>query len=141
MGDYWLWWTTWNIFRAALRWVEDALITTREPILISRFLNIAKRYWQKVEPDLAESLLGSSAIIGWQKALPLFDRVEQTLAASEEVKETARDYREFVLLYPHRWLPEPEEPEAQPANESSQLVQRALQAAFGQLTPATVSPT
>lgn len=135
VADYWLGSVTWNIFRAALSWVEDALITTREPILISRYLNIAKRYWQKVEPDLAQSLLSSSAIIGWQKALPLFDRVEQSLAASQEVKETARDYRKFVLLYPHRWLPEPE-PEELPAKESQRLAQsmsRRMQPALGSL--------
>ena len=139
VADYWLGSVTWNIFRAALYWVEDALMKTREPILISRYLNIAKRYWQKVEPDLAQSLLSASAMIGRQKALPLLESVEEHPEASEEVKETARHYRKYVLKYPERWLPEPEVPEEQSANESGQLVQRALQVAFGQLTPVTAN--
>jgi hypothetical protein len=133
VAEYWVWWVTYDIEKAALKWVEDALMKTRERILISRFLNIAKRYWQKVQPPMAQSLLSSSAIIGWQKALPLFLSVEQNLAASEAVKETARDYREFVLDYPHRWLPEPQDKEELSANERLQLAQRRIPPALGQL--------
>ena len=106
VAEYWLWWMTWDIEKIVLNWVEDALMATREPILISRFLLIASRYWPKIEPRFAQSLLRRSAMIGWQKALPLFDSVEQHPNASQEVKETVRNYREFVLDNPEEWLPD-----------------------------------
>ena len=45
-------------------------------------------------------------MIGWQEALPLFDRVEQHPNATEEIKETVRNYREFVLNNRDDWLPD-----------------------------------
>lgn len=109
VGEYWVWWVTKSIEKATLNWVEDALMKTRDLILISRFLHIAERYWQKIKPRLAQSLLSASAMIGRQKALPLFERVEQNANAPEEVKETARDYRQFVLDNPEKWLPDADE--------------------------------
>ena len=135
VGQYWLWWITRDIERAALRWVEDAFGKNRDLILISRFLLIVERNWQKIEPDLAQSLLSSSAIIGWQKALPLFERVQQNPLASEEVKETARDYHRFVLKYPQNWLPEAEEQEESPQSKRVATAQPA----FGQLAWGTTS--
>ena len=105
VAEYWVWWLTHDIEEAALYWVEDALITTREPILTSRFLHIVSRYWQKIEPRFAQSLLRRCAMIGWQRALPLFERVEQNPKASEAVKETVRNYREFVLIIPTNGCP------------------------------------
>jgi hypothetical protein len=133
VADYWLWWVTWDIEEAALYWVQRALMKTRIPILISRFLNIAKRYWQKIEPRFAQSLLSRSAMIGQQKALPLLESVEQHPYANEEVKETARHYRKYVLNFPEGWLPEPEYPEKWPTNESQRFTQRRMQPALGQL--------
>ncbi|MGB0386651.1 MAG: hypothetical protein ACPGWR_17715 [Ardenticatenaceae bacterium] len=135
VGEYWVWWITWDIEDAALDWVEDALMKTRDLILISRFLQIASRYWQKIEPRFAQSLLGASAMIGRQKALPLLERVEQHPNASKALKETARDYREFVLDNREKWLPDSD------ANQERlpevQGHKRALllrpQPAFGQL--------
>jgi hypothetical protein len=75
VAQYWIWWITWEIERVALNWVEDALMKTREPILISRFLYMVEHYWEKVDPGLASSLLSASAIIGMQKELPLFEYV------------------------------------------------------------------
>jgi len=94
--------------------VEDALMATREPVLISRFLHITSRYWQKIEPRFAQSLLGASAMIGWQKALPLFESVEQHPEASQAVKETVRNYRRFVLKHPEKWLPDSDPPKKWP---------------------------
>ncbi len=106
IAEYWIWWVTRDIQGAALRWVESALYKTREPILISRYLLIVSRYWQKIEPRFAQSLVGGSAMIAWQKALPLFDSVEADPNASQAVKETARNYRQFVLNNREDWLPE-----------------------------------
>ena len=106
VAEYWIWWVTRDIEGAALRWVESALYKTREPILISRYLLIVSRYWQKIEPRFAQSLVGGSAMIAWQKALPLFDSVEADPNASQAVKETARNYRQFVLNNREDWLPE-----------------------------------
>ncbi len=106
VAEYWVWWVTWDIEDAVLYWVEDALMATREPILISRFLLIASRYWQKIKPRFAQSLLRRSAMIGWQKALPLFDSVEQHPNASEAIKGEVRNYRRFVLKSKEKWLPD-----------------------------------
>ncbi len=106
VGEYWLWWVTWEIERVTLNWVEDALMETRELSLISEFLYMVELYWQRLDPDFASSLLGASAMIGRQKALPLFESVEQNLKASEDVLETVRDYRELILDNPQKWLPE-----------------------------------
>ena len=65
VGEYWLWWVTWEIERAVLRWVQRALMKTRDSSLISAFLYIAERYWLLVEPNLGSSLLSRSAMIGW----------------------------------------------------------------------------
>ncbi|MGB0389689.1 MAG: hypothetical protein ACPGWR_33125, partial [Ardenticatenaceae bacterium] len=70
VGNYWVWWVTWDIERAALYWIQRALMKNPIPILISRFINIAQRYWKKIEPRFASSLLSRSAMIGRQKALP-----------------------------------------------------------------------
>ena len=102
LANEWLWSVVWGIERAALHWIQRALMKTREPILISRFLYIAEHYWQKVESDLASSLLSRSAMIGWQKALPLFESVEQNPKASKEILETVQDYRELILDNPHK---------------------------------------
>ena len=106
VGEYWLWWVTWEIERVTLNWVEDALMKTRDSSLISDFLYMVELYWQRLEPDFASSVLGASAMVGWQKALPLFESVEQHPNASEEVIETVRDYRELILKNRHKWLPE-----------------------------------
>ena len=79
---------------------------TREPSLISCFLYMAEHYWQKVGPRFAESLLSTSAMVGRQKALPLFESVEQNPNASEDILETVRDYRDLILDSPEKWLPE-----------------------------------
>jgi hypothetical protein len=131
VAEYWIWWITWDIERAVLYWVENALMTNREPIFISRFLYIAKRYWQKIKPRMGLSLLSASAMIGQQKALPLLDFVEQQPEAPELLKETARDYREFVLDNPHKWLPDSEDKEELAAAKSKPMIQLA----FGQLVP------
>jgi hypothetical protein len=57
-------------------------------------------------------------MIGWQKALPLFESVEQNTDASEEVIETVRDYRDLILDNPHKWLPDSEAFEELPTTES-----------------------
>ena len=106
VADYWIWWVTRGIKGAALRWVESALYKTREPILISRYLLIVSRYWQKIEPRFVQSLVGASSMIAWQKALPLFYRIEQHPNAAEAVKDTVRNYREFILQNPEDWLPD-----------------------------------
>ena len=130
VAEYWVWWVTWDIFEAALYWVRRALHKNRDLILISRFLLIAKRYWQKIEPRFAQSLLSTSAMIGRQKALPLLERVEQHPLASEAVKETARDYREYVLKYREKWLPD-EVLDSMPVRNKAQ--KRVLQPALGRI--------
>ncbi len=129
VAEYWVWWVTKSIEKVALNWVEDALMATREPILISRFLLIASRYWQKIKPRLGMSLLSASAMIGWQQALPLLEVVEQSPEAPELLKETARDYREYVLDNPEKWLPESQDKEE--LAQSKRVV--TTQPAFGQL--------
>ncbi len=62
VGEYWLWWVTWEIERAVLRWVQHGLMKTRELILISDFLYMVELYWQRLEPDLASSLLPPSPV-------------------------------------------------------------------------------
>jgi len=135
VAEYWLWWVTWEIERAVLRWVQRGLMKTREPILISRFLYIAERYWQELEPDLASSLLSRSAMIGWQKALPLFESVEQNPNASEDVLETVRDYRDLILDNRHKWLPDSDGFSELPTseNESDHLPQPTAQPALAEL--------
>jgi hypothetical protein len=119
VAEYWVWWITWDIERAVLYWVENALMKTREPILSSRFLLIASRYWQKIEPRMAISLLGASAMINWQKALPLLESVEQNPKAPEVLKETAQDYRRYVLKHPEKWLPDETKEEMPVRNRAS----------------------
>ncbi len=133
VADYWIWWVTWDIERAALYWIQHALQATRNPILISRFLHIASRYWHKLSPDFAQSLLSASAMIGRQKAFPLLESVAQHPNASEAVKETARDYRQFVYKYPEKWLPDSEALEEMSANKNEQMVRRITQPALPQL--------
>lgn len=70
---------------------------TEWPNLISHFLRLAYRYWPQVEPELAHSLLISSAMIGQEKALPLLKSVEGSPSASSSVRETARDYRQLIV--------------------------------------------
>ncbi|MGB0383545.1 MAG: hypothetical protein ACPGWR_01865 [Ardenticatenaceae bacterium] len=136
VGEYWLWWVTWEIERAVLRWVQRALMKTREPSLISDFLYVAERYWLLVEPDLGSSLLSRSAMIGWQKALPLFESVEQNPKASEDILETVRDYRDLILDNPHKWLPESDAFSEWPTseNESDHLPQTTRRLAQGTAT-------
>ncbi|MGB0384192.1 MAG: hypothetical protein ACPGWR_05140 [Ardenticatenaceae bacterium] len=131
LAEYWIWSVVFDIADSALYWVQRALMKTREPILISRFLYMAERYWQEVEPDFASSLLSRSATIGWQKALPLFESVEQNPKASEEVIETVQDYRELILDNRHKWLPESDPFSEWPTseNESDHLPQPALRQA------------
>ncbi len=128
VAEYWVWWVTWDIEEAALYWVQRALMKNRDLILISRFLLIAKRYWQKIEPRFAESLLSRSAMIGWQKALPLLESVEQNPLASDSIKETVREYREFVLDHPEDWLPDDVKEEIPVPKKAPQ---RVLQPALG----------
>jgi len=135
VGEYWLWWVTWEIERAVLRWVQRALMKTREPILISRFLYMAEHYWKKIEPRFASSLLSASAMIAWEKVLPLFESVEQNPKASETVIETGRDYREWILDNPPKWLPDSDASEELAANEnqSDDLPQSTIQPALAEL--------
>ena len=95
VAEYWVWWVTWDIEDAVLYWVEDALMATREPILISRFLLIASRYWPKIEPRFAQSLLRRSAMIGWQKARPLFDSVDPSF---EKQSRKCTDFVKFLCF-------------------------------------------
>lgn len=97
LASYWLWWQVFDLADTTLNWLEDALMETREPTLISDFLRLASRYWQQVEPDLAQSLLISSAMIGQPKALPLLKSVELSPSASSSLRETARDYRQLIV--------------------------------------------
>jgi hypothetical protein len=106
---------------------------TREPLLISHFLYMAENYWEKVEPDLASSLLSRSAMIGWQKALPLFESVEQNPRASEEGIETVRDYRDLILDNPHKWLPSSDAFSELLTNDSDHLPQPTTQPALAEL--------
>jgi hypothetical protein len=134
VGEYWLWWVTWEIERTVLRWVEDALMKTRQLSLISDFLYMVELYWQRLDPDFASSLLGASAMIGRQKALPLFESVEQNPRASEEVIETVRDYRDLILDNPHKWLPESDAFSELLTNDSDHLPQPTLRQAQGTAT-------
>lgn len=129
VGEYWLWWVAWEIERVTLNWVEDALMKTRDSSLISDFLYMVELYWQRLEPDFASSVLGASAMVGWQKALPLFESVEQNPNASEEVIETVQDYRELILDNRHKWLPESDGFTQLPTNdnESDHLPQPATE--------------
>lgn len=97
LASYWLWWQVLDLADTTLNWLEDALMETQTPNLISDFLRLASRYWQQVEPDLAQSLLISSAMIGQRKALPLLKNVELSPSASSSVRETARDYRQLIV--------------------------------------------
>jgi hypothetical protein len=133
VGEYWLWWVTWEIERAVLRWVQHALMKTRDLNLISDFLYIAERYWLLVEPNFASSLLSRSAMIGWQKALPLFESVEQNPKASALVIETVRDYRDLILDNPHKWLPESDAFSELLTNDSNHLPQTTTQPALAEL--------
>ncbi|MGB0383544.1 MAG: hypothetical protein ACPGWR_01860 [Ardenticatenaceae bacterium] len=136
LAKEWLWSVVWGIGKAALRWVQRALQKTREPVLISDFLYVAERYWLLVEPDLGSSLLSRSAMIGWQKALPLFESVEQNPKASEDILETVRDYRDLILDNPHKWLPESDAFSEWPTSESEdapvtqKVTQPALKLAY-----------
>ena len=133
VGEYWLWWVTWEIERAVLRWVQRALMKTRDGTLISDFLYIAERYWLLVEPNLASSLLSRSAMIGWQKALPLFESVEQHPNASEDILETVQDYRDLILKNPHKWLPESDGFTKLPVNGNGNLQQSTEKPAVAEL--------
>lgn len=95
VASYWLWWVTRDMTKAVLRWMRNAP-EKNEPE-VSYLLEMASRYWLHIEPSLAQSLLSRSAMIGWQKALPLLERVERHIAASAAIKETARDYRQLIL--------------------------------------------
>lgn len=130
LAEEWLWSVVSSIEKAALYWVQDALMKTRDPILIARFLHIASQHWQKMDEELAQLLLSCSAMIGQQEALPLLESVEQNPLASQAVKETARDYRRFVLKHPEKWLPEPDN-EKMPTKQSHPFYPR--QPALGQL--------
>ncbi len=95
VAAYWFWRVTRDITKAVLRWMRNAP-EKNEPE-VTAFLKIASRYWLQIEPSLAQSLLSRSAMIGWQKALPLLERVERHTAASAAIRETARDYRQLIL--------------------------------------------
>ena len=133
VAEYWVWWVTWDLEEATLYWVQRALMKNRDPILISRFLLIAERYWQKIEPRFAESLLSRSAMIGWQKALPLFESVEQNPKVSEDIMETIRDYRDLISDNPHKWLPESDAFSEFLTNESAHLPQTTTQPTLAEL--------
>ena len=135
VGEYWLWWVTWEIERVALNWVEDALMKTRELSLISDFLYMVELYWQRLAPDLASSVLGASAMVGRQKALPLFESVEQNPNASEDILETVRDYRDLILDNRDKWLPDSDGFSELPTNdnESDHLPQPATEPALAEL--------
>jgi hypothetical protein len=68
-----------------------------DTVQISRFINIVEYYWLHIDPPLAQSLLGRSAIIGWEKSLPLLDSVESNAEASSKIKATVKDYKELIL--------------------------------------------
>lgn len=134
LTKYWLWSVVSGIERAALYWIEDTLMKTRQPNLISDFLYIVERYWQEVDADLADSLLGASAMIGWQKALPLFESVEQNPNASEDILETVRDYRDLILDSPEKWLPESDSFAQLPVNGNGHLPQSREKPTVAELT-------
>ena len=95
VASYWIWWVTRDMTKAVLRWMRNA--PEKNEREVACLLEIASRYWLQIEPSLAQSLLSRSAMIGWQNALPLLERVEYHPAASAAVRETARDYRQLIL--------------------------------------------
>ena len=74
-------------------------------------------------------------MIGWQKALPLFESVEQHPNASEDILETVQDYRDLILDSPEKWLPESDAFTQLPVNgnENGHLQQRTEQPTVAEL--------
>jgi hypothetical protein len=93
----WLWSVAQDIVKTVLRWLEHSLKELNDAVQILHFINIAEHYWLRIDPPLAQSLLSRSAIIGWEKALPLLDSVENNASASSKVKATVQDYKELIL--------------------------------------------
>ena len=99
---WWIWSITQDIVKTLLKWLEDSLKIVNNVTLISQFINIAESYWLRIDPKLAQSLLSRSAIIGWQKALPLLESVETNIQADDKIKVTAQDYKELILGAIHK---------------------------------------
>jgi len=97
VAESWLWSVGQDIANTALRWLEDGFRKAKDTVPVSHFLEIASRYWQQIDPRLAQSLLSRSAMIGWQEALPLLECVEHNTSVASSVRQTAQDYRELIL--------------------------------------------
>jgi hypothetical protein len=97
VAELWLWSVGQGIADTALIWLEKASRKAKDAFLVSRFMEIASRYWQQIDPGLAQSLLSLSAMIGRQEALPLLESVECNTSVASSIRQTAQDYREFIL--------------------------------------------
>lgn len=97
VAAWWMWSVTQDIVKTLLSWLEDSLKKINEAILVAYFINITERYWLRLDSRLAQSLLSRSAIIGWEKALPLLESVETNTQAYSKVKATVQDYKELIL--------------------------------------------
>ncbi|MBD2767348.1 hypothetical protein IC235_05525 [Hymenobacter sp. BT664] len=97
VAELWLWSVAQDIANIALIWLEDALRKPKNTFLVSHLIAIASRYWQQVDSRLAQSLLSRSAMIGRQEALPLLNSVESNTSVASAIRQTAQDYREFIL--------------------------------------------
>jgi hypothetical protein len=97
VAETWLWSVGQDIANTALRWLENAPEKAKDTFLVSHFIEIASRYWQQIDPLLAQSLLSRSAMIGRQEALPLLESVECNTSVASSIRQTAQDYRKFIL--------------------------------------------
>lgn len=94
---YWLWGVTQDICEATLRWLQDDLRGRQESVQALCFLRIVDRYYWQVDEPMKGSLLLASASIGWQKALPLLECVQQNSSSSPQLRQSARDYQQWIL--------------------------------------------
>jgi len=102
VANYWIWTTTWDLVDTSSRWLEKILKTHEDSTAISRFLDIANRYWPINDRVLAVNLIVSSTRIAWTDAIPLLESVEK-IATDPYLQELAQSYRNLVLNNPtHR---------------------------------------
>ncbi|MBW4513410.1 MAG: hypothetical protein KME64_44195 [Scytonematopsis contorta HA4267-MV1] len=97
VASWWIWSVVQDIAKTVLIWLEDSFKEAKDAAKISHFIDIAERYWQKVDPHLAQFLLSRSALIGREKALPLLESVESQTLVSSSVRVTVQDYRKLIL--------------------------------------------
>ncbi len=102
VADSWVWTIAFDLATTSSDWLEKILKTHEDSLAISRFLEIATRYWQITDRSLAGDLIIASARIAWTGALPLLESVEKT-ATDPSLQELAESYRNLIMNKPQNY--------------------------------------